>query len=146
MNGNTAVLPERLLECGMNTVYSGMPFVSGAACANIVSASRAEQSRAEQSRAEQSRAEQSTPQSGAKQCSAARAHRRAVQNSVLLRENTVRRVTHRFRLTFARPVVSSRVHESYYFATPRNEALQLRSGFVFSQQAAQPENDRTDRK
>jgi len=109
MNGNTAVLPERLLECGMNTVYPGMPFVSGAACANIVSASKAKQSKAKQSKAKQSKA-------------------------------------HRFRLTFARPVVSSRVHESYYFATPRNEALQLRSGFVFSQQAAQPENARTDRK
>ena len=44
MNGNTVDLLEKPMDCGVNTAFPDLPFVSWDACANIVSASRAEQS------------------------------------------------------------------------------------------------------
>ena len=44
INGKAADLPERPLECCGNIAYSDLSFVSRDACANNVSASRAEQS------------------------------------------------------------------------------------------------------
>ena len=57
MNRNTAKSYGKPLEGGGGTVYPDSICALRNACANGVSASRAEQSRAEQSRAEQSRAE-----------------------------------------------------------------------------------------
>ena len=59
MNGNTVDLLEKPMDCGVNTAFSELPYVSWDACANIVSASKAKQSKAKQSKAKQSKAKQS---------------------------------------------------------------------------------------
>ena len=51
MNGNTVDLLEKPMDCGVNTAFSELPYVSWDACANIVSASKAKQSKAKQSKA-----------------------------------------------------------------------------------------------